>query len=536
MQPGIERFERATVSEVLAQQASERGERPFFSFAERTWTYAEADQLADRVAAHLGELGVIQGDRVVLLLGNSPAFALSLLGVARCGAIEVPINTAYKGDLLAYVLADADPTAVVVSAELLGRVAPLAARLPNLRSIICDGDPGPAAAGLPATAHLVSFDEMLLPGAAPPVEVVRTDLAAIMYTSGTTGPSKGVQVTHAHQVLYGYDWARAVGFGPDDVLLGPLPLFHALARTLGFIPTLLCGAHMVIEPRFSASRFWARAREVEATVVHGIFGMVPILLGQDPSPQDRDHGVETFYIGPSKLTEVFLERFGARIVEVFGATETGIVTCSPYGEHRPGSCGQANPRSFEVRIVDDQDEDVPTGQIGEILVRPKRPWSMMTGYWRKPEATAEAFRNLWFHTGDAGRMDQDGFVFFVDRKKDAIRRMGENISSFEVEVAVNAHPAVLETAAIAVPSELSEDEVKVCVVLREGAALDLPELVEFLAERMPYFMVPRYVEVMDELPKTPNGKVRKVDLRTAGGKGITAATWDRVAHGVEVAR
>jgi crotonobetaine/carnitine-CoA ligase len=293
---------------------------------------------------------------------------------------------------------------------------------------------------------------------------------------------------------------------------------------------------MAVEERFSATSFWARAREVDATIVHGIFGMVPILLGQPPNKHDRDHRVRTFYIGPSKLTETFRERFGAHIVEVYGATETGIITRTPYGEFRAGSCGRPNTESFDVRIVDDHDRPVPVGEVGEIVVRPKVPWAMMTGYYRKPQATVEAFRNLWFHTGDFGRFDEDGFVYFVDRKKDAIRRRGENISSFEVEAAVNAHPAVLESAAIAVPSPLAEDDVKVCVVLQPGSKLDPAELVRFLDERLPYFMVPRYVEFLPELPKTPNQKVRKVELRRAGDRGITEASWDREKHGIKLTR
>lgn len=531
-----EPYARHTLGDVLAERAALHPDRPLVSFGDRTLSYGEAQRLAGHVAGNLSALGVAPGARVMLMLPNCPAFVLSLLGVARLGAVEVPINTAYKGELLAHVLRDAAPTALVIHPQWLDRVTPLLDAVPSLEVLVCDGDPGAIAARLPARVRVTTFEELLTPAAVPGVRVERTDLAAVMYTSGTTGPSKGVQVTHAHQVLYGYDWADAVHFGEDDVLLGPLPLFHALARTLGFVPTLLRGAHMVVEERFSASRFWARAREVDATIVHGIFGMVPILLGQEPSTRDRAHGVRTFYIGPSAMTESFRDRFGAQIVEVFGATETGIVTCSPYGEYRSGSCGKANPRSFEVRVVDDRDEDVPVGEIGEIVVRPRTPWAIMTGYWGRPEATTEAFRNLWFHTGDSGRMDQDGYLFFVDRKKDAIRRMGENISSFEVEVAVTAHPAVLECAAIAVPSALTEDEVKVCLVLKDGATLDPAELIGYLAERMAYFMVPRYVEVLDELPKTPNQKVRKVELRARGRDGITERTWDREAAGVRVSR
>jgi crotonobetaine/carnitine-CoA ligase len=473
----------------------------------------------------------------MLMVPNSPAFVLSMFGIARLGAVEVPINTAYKGDLLRYVLTDSAPRVLVLHAQWLDRALPHLAACPSLEAVVVDGGDPPPAAALPAGVRALRFAELLAPApdfAAP--ELDPTALGAIMYTSGTTGPSKGVQVTHAHQLLYARDWARSVDFGADDVLFGPLPLFHALARTLGVVPTLLFGAHMAVEERFSASRFWARARAADATIVHGIFGMVPILLGQPPAADDRGHRIRTFYIGPSKLTAPFRERFGVHLVEVFGATETGIVTCTPYGEHREGSCGRVNDASWELRIVDDRDAPVPAGEIGEMVVRPREPWGIMTGYWGRPDATVEAFRNLWFHTGDFGRRDEDGYVFFVDRKKDAIRRRGENISSFEVETSVNAHPSVLESAAIAVPSELTEDDVKICVVVQPGAHLDPGDLIRFLDDRLPYFAVPRYVEVLPELPKTPNEKVRKVALRQAGRDGITDATWDREQHGVQPTR
>jgi crotonobetaine/carnitine-CoA ligase len=530
-------FADATLGEVLARRAAEHPHRPFLTFAGETYAYGEIDALATRVAASLARLGVGHGDRVMLMVPNSPAFVLTMFGVARLGAVEVPINTAYKGDLLRYVLGDSGPRALVVHAQWLDRVLPLLEAAASLEVLAVDGGEPPPASELPPGVRALPFRALLEDAgafAAPPVD--RTDLGAIMYTSGTTGPSKGVQVTHAHQVLYGYDWATAVDFGGDDVLFGPLPLFHALARTLGVVPTLLHGAHMAIEERFSATRFWAQARAADATIVHGIFGMVPILLGQPPSADDRRHRIRTFYIGPSKLTRPFRERFGIHIVEVFGATETGIVTRTPYGEYREGSCGRPNDDTFEVRIVDDRDQPVAVGETGEIVVRPKVPWALMTGYYGKPEATVEAFRNLWFHTGDFGREDEDGYVFFVDRKKDAIRRRGENISSSEVESAVNAHPAVLESAAIAVPSPLTEDEVKVCVVLQPGARLEPAELIRFLDERLPYFAVPRYVEVLPALPKTPNEKVRKVELRRAGRDGITDATWDRERHDVQLTR
>lgn len=525
-----------TLGGCLAAAAHAHGDRVFARFRDRTLTYGELDAAANRVANGLAALGLRHGDKVAVLLPNSPEFLFTMFGTARGGFVEVPLNTAQKGALLQYLVADSDAAVLVVDRRWLDRVAAIAAGLPQVRVLLVTGlAPGEAVpdTGIPA----LPFERLLAaPATDPDVLVRHTDLQAIMYTSGTSGVSKGVTITHCHTVSFGYDWLDCTAFTAADRLYTPLPLFHALAHTLGVVPVLLAGAEVAIVERFSASRYWDDARHFGSTVVHGIFGMVPMLLNQPPRPDDRDHSVRCFYIGPSSANPAFRERFGVAVVEVYGATETGIVTCLPYGEYVPGSCGKANPRSFEVQIVDDDDNPVATGELGEIVLRPKAPYLMTNGYYGKPEATAEAFRNFWFHTGDAGRMDAEGHVFFVDRKKDAIRRHGENVSSYEVERVVNAHPAVLESAAIAVPSELSEDEIKICVVCRPGETLHPAELIRFCDDRMAYFMVPRYVEVLDALPKTPNEKVRKVELRQMGSNGITAATWDRVAAGVEVTR
>jgi crotonobetaine/carnitine-CoA ligase len=481
-------------------------------------------------------LGVTKGSSVCLLLPNSPEMVLSMLAIAWLGAVEVPINTAYKGELLKYQIEDAQARTVIVHADLLARLEAVLPALDGVENLVLVGssDRAPAAARQRVTA----FEDLLSHGRQAPREPLRpSDVSAIMYTSGTTGRSKGVVVTHRHANSFALDWVDAVGFGHDDVLFTPLPLFHSIARTLGVLPTILTGAQIGIVERFSASQFWDQARAFEANVVHGIFGMIPILLNQPPGPRDRDHRVRSWYIGSSALAAPFRERFGVDVVEVYGATETGIVTRHPSGAAMvPGSCGLPNDATYHVDIVDDDDEPVGDGEIGEIVVRPRRPFTMLTEYFRKPEATAEAFRNLWFHTGDYGRRDEQGYIFFIDRKKDAIRRRGENISSAEVEAAVNIHPAVLESAAIAVPADIGEDEVKICVVLQPGAEFDHAEFIGFLNEALPYFMVPRYVEVLVELPKTPNGKVQKVVLRAAGTSGITDATWDREEHGVKVVR
>jgi crotonobetaine/carnitine-CoA ligase len=538
---GVEKIYPArerVVGSVLAERARDLGDKTFLRFDGRTLSYAQVDETADRVARSFAERGVDKEDKVCIMLPNCPEFLFCTFGLARLGTVEVPINTAYKGQFLRYVIEDSEAEVLVIHEQWLDRLEAVADELPRLRRVIVHAPS--SGIGLPeriGDAAVEPYKRLLESEARrSEVEVRHSDTLAIMYTSGTTGRSKGVMVSNCHALTFAYDWIKACAYETRDVLYTPLPLFHSIAHTLGVFPVLLTGSEIAIVERFSASQFWDDVRRFEATVSHGIFGMVPILLNQEPTERDKDHRLKTFYIGPSVANDAFEERFGAKVVEVYGATETGIVTAAPYGENRAGSCGMENSDSFEVRVFDDDDNEVGVGEVGEIVVRPRVPFAMMSGYYNMPEATVTSCRNLWFHTGDYGRKDEDGYFFFVDRKKDAIRRRGENISSFEVERAVNSHLAVLESAAIAVPSELNEDEVKVCVVLKRGQTLGARELVEYLNEELPYFMVPRYVEFVDVLPKTPNEKVEKYKLRQQGDAGITSGTWDREEHGVRITR
>lgn len=532
---------RSTLPEILAGRAAEHPDRPFVHFGDCTYTYADVELAAGRLAAGLDSLGVRHGSRVAIFMANSAEFVTSIFGITRLGAIEVPLNTALKGRLLAYQLADAGATVVIASHQLLPRIVEIEESLPALQHIVVAGDGDAVGESLPMLEPnpdiaLHAFADLLAERPAPIGELSYTDVAAIMYTSGTTGLSKGVLVTHGHCLSFAADWIVATSYESDDVLYGPLPLFHALAHTLGLVPVLITGSQMAIVERFSASAYWDDCRRYRATVGHGIFGMVPILLNQPPRADDRDHSVRCFYIGPSAASSAFEERFGALVVEVFGMTETGVVTATPYGQGRPGSCGRPNSASFEVRVVDDDDEEVATGEVGEIVLRPLRPFTMMAGYYNKPEATVEAWRNLWFHTGDYARIDAEGYLYFVDRKKDSIRRRGENISSFEVERAINQHPAILECAVIAVPSPLGEDEIAAVLVAQPDCTIDFANLTAFLDNELPYFMVPRYLREVPALPKTANEKIQKFELRSTGADGITDDTWDRVAAGVPLER
>ncbi len=320
----------------------------------------------------------------------------------------------------------------------------------------------------------------------------------------------------------------------EDIFLTFLPLYHFNAQVLTTVIVMIVEAEMVLLERFSASRFWDEVRRYEATQFNYLGAVIPILAKQPERAEDSNNPMR-IALGagcPVGVMEHVEKRFGIKCLEGFGMTEIGIPIHVRVDDRRPGSCGKPMD-IYEIKLVDDADEEVQTGEVGEIVFRPQVPFVMMSEYYNMPEKTLEAMRNLWFHTGDLGRKDEDGYYYFVDRKKDALRRRGENISSFEVEKVINAHPAVLESAAVAVRSELAEDEVKICVVLKSGARLTPEELIIHANERMPYFAVPRYIEFMETLPKTPTERVQKYLLKEAG---VTANTWDREKAGIEVKR
>ncbi|XVQ09950.1 AMP-binding protein [Spirillospora sp. CA-255316] len=526
-------LESFVLGDVLRSQARAHRADPFLKFRDGEITYGEVDSAADRMAHGLAALGVARGHHVGVMLPNCADFVPLIFALARLGAVAVPINIAYKGELLRHVLASSGSRWLIADAPYAERIPEVAARLPDLGLVIVrDG----TAAGVPLQAlGKPAVDMSVLSASANgtgevAAGVAFSDLQAIMYTSGTTGPSKGAMVPHALALACAYDsldfldrWGKTI--------YCPLPLFHAAALWDGMLSALLGGGSIAIVERFSASRFWDDVRRFDAQVTMSVFSMIPILLGRPPSPDDRDHPMETFYMGKSSLDEALRERFGVRSVETYTSTEAGIATGSPYGEWRTGSCGQAHDERFQVAVVDEHDREVGPGEPGELVLRPKQPFVLTTGYYGDWEATTRCFRNMWFHTGDRVWRDDDGYYYFLDRMKDAIRRRGENISAFDLECEINLHPAVLECAAIGVPSELEDEDIKVSVVVRPGTdPLDPAELVAFCEERLPRSMVPRYVEFVDALPRTPTDKVAKYRLRAEGDHGLTPGTWDRETY------
>lgn len=521
-----------TMGAIVAARAAEQPNRRAVQFEDVAITYGEWHALGNQVANALLSSGLQPHARVAVMLGNRPEYLAAWLGVARAGLIEVPVNTAYKGDLLAYLLEHAQCEALIVDAHWTDRVAAVAGELSCLRTVVVVGAAPADLGGL----HTVAWPDFLLgaPTAAPDVSVGPEDTSAILYTSGTTGPSKGVVLTHAANFYLARNVVELMDYGPDDVVFNAFPLFHVNARYSGVLPVMYADGESVLHSRFSATGFWDTCRAQGVTAFNYMGALLMMLYKQPERPDDADNPVRRAYGAPAPVTiyEDFERRFGMQLVEVYGSTEAGTVTMNTVDSFRIGSCGRPVPY-YEVRIHDEHDHPVPPGEVGEIVVRPREPHALFERYHGMPEETIAAFRNLWFHTGDRGRTDSDGYFYYVDRMKDAIRRRGENISSWEVEKVVTAHESVAEAAAIGVPSELTEEEVLVVVVAKPGHEIDPVSLLDLCQERLPHYAVPRYVRVADELPKTPSQRVEKYRLRE---QGLLPGTWDRTEHGYEVHR
>lgn len=493
---------------------------------ESRWTYAELKAQVRRTAIGLQRLGVKQGDHVVSWLPNGPDAIRVWFALNTLGAVYVPINTAYRGGLLAHVVENSDAALIVAHADLVERLEEVPRA--RLRRLVCLG--GPAR----PCADLEVFDAQALApegGSLAPLErpVMPWDTQSIIYTSGTTGPSKGVLSSYLHLYTTG---AVLPGLTGEDRYLVNLPLFHVGGTMPAHIMLALGGSISLVES-FNTATFWDTVRRTEASFVVLLGVMAQFLAKVPEQPGDRDNPLRTVVLVPFDFDQrAFSQRFGLRTVTLFNMSEISCPIISEMDPTALHSAGRPRP-GVECRVVDENDCEVPAGIIGELVVRADCPWTMNHGYYKNPEATARAWRNGWFHTGDGFRQDAEGNFYFVDRMKDAIRRRGENISSFEVETEVLAHPAVNECAAIAVRSEVSEDEVMVVVAPVPGSTVDPAELTRFLVPRMAHFMVPRYIRVVDALPKTPTQKVRKTELRDAG---ITADTWDREAAGITIRR
>jgi crotonobetaine/carnitine-CoA ligase len=504
------------IRHLLERNASERPDEVFVTFEDGVrWTRADGVMAAYAAANALCDSGVRQGDRVAVFLPNGPDLLRAWWGANALGATIVPINVAYKGNMLRYVLDLTEPTVIVASDDLLPRLDEIDSPVLRIPTPVIQR----------GRTHGPALDR--------PIEV--WDYHSIILTSGTTGPSKASLTTHLQAYLTGswcpVDW----GLDGGDVFLIDLPLFHNAAQAMT-IASLATRTRLAIRSAPAMTAYWETARAAGATVGFLLSSMVGFLLAQPAGPRDTDHSLRLMIASPLPGDcEAFQRRFGVQdVITAYGSTESsGPLVRAPGTPLVPGFCGRVRD-GYEVRLVDEHDVEVPPGQLGELIVRSDLPWTTSAGYVKDPAGTAAAWRNGWFHTADVLRRDDDGNFYFHDRLKDAVRRRGENISSYEVELEVAAHPGVQEAACVAVPGAAgAEDEVKVFIVVRDGAELEPGQLLAFLADRMPHFMVPRYYEFIDQLPKTETMKVRKHRLRDMGNSD---RTWDRQSHGWQVTR
>lgn len=507
---------------ILARQATERPDATCAAFADGTvWTYAEAWDAAQRAAAGLADLGVGAGDRVLMMLPNGPAFLRAWFGASALGAAIVPINVALRGETLRHAIDTADATVMICHAELAEYLGELTTQ--RLGTVVITG-----AGPLPALPYKVVPETQLQGSTSGEIASPQPwDIGVVLFTSGTTGRSKGVLCPNGH-----IGTAGAVSHGylrPGDRIYIYTPMFHTLALGAA-LATIANGAAMYLAPSFNAQTFWRDVEAAGCTHLVALLSSVTSYLAATIEP-GTSAPFEFSMMSPMTAdTAAFARRHGFSYFSAFSMTEVSVPVLSTVNSDAFGSCGQLRD-GIEARIVDAHDNAVPDGATGELILRAEFPWTLNAGYLNNAEATVKAWRNGWFHTGDVFRRDAEGRFYFVDRIKDAIRRRGENISSQELESEIAAFPGVLECAVIGVPSPYGEQDVMAVVAPIEGVTLSPVELTEFLAGRCAHFQVPRYLRFMAQLPKTGTNKVTKEELRR---DGITADTWDREVHGIRL--
>ncbi|MDQ1360337.1 MAG: carnitine-CoA ligase [Acidimicrobiaceae bacterium] len=533
--------EGLTIPAVIDAQAAERPDQTALHLAGVPLSYRRLAERSASAASALSERDIGPGDRVAILMATSPEWVVLWFGLSRRGAVTVPVNTAYKGEFLAHQLRDCGATMIAVDAALLDRVLAIAADVPSLQTVlVCEGDDGEAdrwpsrvrGVGRLAFESITCLDAGDPGGAESAARWNQP--GAIFYTSGTTGSSKGALATQHYLLSAAQTMVDCWKLQPGETVYAPLPLFHlsAVGSVLG---PLLAGGTGVIDRAFSVQGTWDQVRRHQAVGLLGAGAMVNMLWSLPADERDRDLPIRFLSAAPvdKELYHAIQARWGCRIVTCYGLSEAFPLTVAGVDDDNPpGASGRANP-DFEVMLVDAEDREVPVGTVGEIVCRPRRPHVMFEGYSGRDRETVEQTRNLWFHTGDLGRFDQEGSLYYADRKKDAMRRRGENISSFEIEQALARYEPVAEVAVIGVPSELGEDDVMVYVVAKPGFDLDVVPFMDFCGEQLPYFAVPRYVEVCGELPKNAVGRVLKHELRALG---VGDSAWDRDRAGYVVRR
>lgn len=499
-----------TIRELIDRRVADDPSFVYCRFGDEALTLGELDCRINRFANGLLALGLKRGDRVAVMLPNHPDYVVTFLAAARVGICQVPVNVNLRGAGLAYVLEHSQLRGLIIDARFAQQVLPALKR--GMAEFII-GRGGIVAAEL---GHATTFEDVLQRGAPtrPPIVTRQDDVLLISYTSGTTGVPKGVLVTDKMLQACGYAATTLADVRPGDVLYLWEPIYH-IAGCEVLIVALLERVSLALAERFSVSRFWSDVRAYKATHIHFFGGVLGLLLKEPPQPGDRGHGARIAWGGgcPISIWTKFQDRFGVRIRECYGMTEASSFT-TLNTEEKIGSIGKPLPY-FEVRIADEAGRFLGPGERGEIWAKEKVPGVIMTGYFGNPEATAGALQNGWLRTGDLGSFDEDGFFYFAGRKKDSLRRRGENISAWEVERVLNEHPAVAESAVIGVGNEIADQDIKAFLRLKPGERLDALDLIKWCEPRMARFQLPRYVAFIVDFPKTPTERIRKELLSRA---------------------
>ncbi|MGQ4600630.1 AMP-binding protein [Nocardia sp. R6R-6] len=536
----VREWQPDTVVAALERAATSMPDRVYLDFDGQTTTFAQAEQLSNLMANDLAaQWGITSGDTVVTVLDNSADLLIAWFAINKLGAIWVPLNTSYRGGFLQHQVNDSTARLAIVDAQYLGNLTALDEELISLRTVLVRGDTG---TGHESSLRVASLDDHRGANPARPeaAAAVRPgDLSMLCYTSGTTGPSKGCMISHNFILHVGHQTNLAIPPAADEVKYTCLPLFHtsALAEVTS---ALLSGCRIAIYPRFSVSKFWSQVERSGATSALLFSTIFPLLAAQPETEEEkRCRGQLRSVTGtklPTELQRVWTERFGVGFLNSFayGQTEGSRLATARIDQPLPpaDSNGRIESQAFDVAILDDEDNPLQDGEVGEIAYRPKMAHVMFEGYWNRPDATVEAWRNLWMHTGDLGYV-RDGCLYFVDRKQDYLRNKGENISSFEVESVFARHPELAEVAVHAVDVGITEDSIKLTAVRASGSVCTERQIWEWAQQNLPYFAVPRYIEFRAELERTINGKLQKNKLR---GIGVTESTWDARAHGLESRR
>jgi len=515
-----------TIGTLLADRAKKNKGKPYLYFQDRVISYEEIDASTNRMANVFRKLGVAKGDHVALLLPNCPEYLYCWFGLARLGAVSVTMNVQFRGESLQQLMKNSDSKLVVVATDFLSQFEEIAPNLKGLKRIVFDTT-GQAGDSADTINKLFKEAPSIPPRDLPAIEDIEPLI--ITFTSGTTGLPKLVRNSHRAYITAARDMSNDVEISPDDRIYCALPLYHVNPHAYCVLNALVSNASVIIAPRFSASRFWDDVRKYQATAFSYVGAVLPILLTQPERPDDKDVPARKCFGGgaPKDVYERVTKRFNVEVFELYGMSETGTWNTIPrLGQGKAGTVGK--PREgFEIKIFDEKDNEVPVGQIGEIVVRPTKPYIMFDGYYNSVEETWKCSSNWWFHTGDLGKIDEEGYYYFLGRKKESIRRGGENIPPYDIEREINKHPAVLESAAYGIIDPVMEEEIMVAIVLSPGQKVTPEEIIAWCEPRLPKFMVPRYIEFMNELPKSASEKIQKVALKK---RGLTPNTWDSKKH------